>query len=133
MRGGTAVALDEAARRALIGRVEKALAVCNFSSAERPEIFGGDPLHEQWKQREGASHLRLTYPAPMTIRAVAGQLRFREVLLSIDQAYGPEPALIRDDRGVVGLKKCGYDDRFLGCSPELSAHFVKPATCPPGM
>jgi hypothetical protein len=133
MRGGAAVALGEAARRALVGRVEKALAVCNFSSAERPEIFSGDSLDAQWKQREAASHLRLTYPAPMTITAVAGQLRFREVLLSIDQAYGPEPALIRDERGVVGLKKCGYDDRFLGCSPELSAHFAKPAACPPGM
>ena len=67
MRGGAAVALGEAARRALVGRVEKALAVCNFSSAERPEIFSGDSLDAQWKQREAASHLRLPYPAPMPI------------------------------------------------------------------
>ncbi|MBK7583593.1 MAG: hypothetical protein IPI67_25795 [Myxococcales bacterium] len=131
-RDGALVKLDEAARRALIARVEKALGICNFSSDTSPKLFGADPLDEQWKRREAAAHLRLSYPVPRTLTAIAGALSFREVLLSIGQPYGPEPALIRDERGVVGLKKCGYDDRFLGCVPELAAHFAKPEACPPG-
>lgn len=125
------VRLSAAATRALTARVEKALSVCNFTSAGRPEIFGGTDVEELWRQRERGPHLRLRYPKLRSIDAVAGQLSFREVLLSVGAPYGPEPALVKDSE-VLGLKKCGYDDRFLGCDPELAPHFPKPASCPPG-
>lgn len=126
------VHLDDKATRALVERVEKGLAVCNFTSETRAEIFGEDPA-ELWKKREQGPHLRLRYRNPRTIDAIAGKLVMSEAMLSIGQTHGPEPALMKGEHGVVGLKKCGYDDRFLGCVPELAAHFPKPAACPPGM
>jgi hypothetical protein len=127
------VHLDDAATRVLVERVEKALAVCNFTSEARAEIFGGEDLSALWKKREQGPHLSLHYASPRTIDAVAGKLVMTEVMLSVGQPYGPEPALMKGEHGVVGLKKCGYDDRLLGCAPELAAYFPKPAACPPGM
>ena len=131
VRGGKAVALDAAEERALVERVTQAMRACNFSSEARPEIFGQD-LSELWKQREAGSHLRLRHASDQSLDAVFGKLVYRELLLSIEQPYGPEPALARTSKGIVGLKKCGYDDRFLGCSPELARVFPPPPACPPG-
>lgn len=116
---------------ALVARVEKAIAVCNFSSKDRPGIFGDKKLEELWSERASGPHLLLRYSEPKTIDAIAGRLEFREVMLSVGQPYGPEPALVKSD-AVLGLKKCGYDDRMLGCDPELRAHFPAPPACPPG-
>ena len=132
VRAGKAVPLDDAATRVLVQRVEKALAVCNFRSEKDPGVFGDADLSALWTRRESAAHLRLRYAADKTVDAVAGKLVFREVLLSVGEPYGPEPALARDARGVFGLKKCGYDDRLLGCVPELAPHFPRPDACPPG-
>jgi hypothetical protein len=127
------VHLDDEATRVLVERVEKALAVCNFTSEATAEIFGGEDLSALWKTREQGPHLRLRYATPRTIDAVAGKLVMTEALLSVGQPHGPEPALMKGEHGVVGLKKCGYDDRLLGCAPELAAYFPNPAACPPGM
>ncbi len=132
VRAGKPVALDDRATRALVERVEKALAVCNFSSDKHTGVFGSADLSALWKERESRAHLRLTYAADKSVEAVAGKLVFREVLLSVDEPNGPEPALTKDARGILGLKKCGYDDRMLGCAPELEPHFPRPAACPPG-
>ncbi|GMV13810.1 MAG: hypothetical protein AMXMBFR56_20340 [Polyangiaceae bacterium] len=132
-RAGKTQSLDAAATRALIVRVEKALAVCNFRSDQHANVFGAADPTAVWKEREGRAHLRLSYATDKSVEAVAGRLVFREVLLSVDEPNGPEPALVRGDAtGILGLKKCGYDDRLLGCAPELAAHFPRPAACPPG-
>lgn len=133
VRAGKPRTLDDPGTRALVQRVEKALAVCNFRSDEHAHAFGSADLAALWKEREGRAHLRLSYAADKSVEAVAGKLVFREVLLSLDEPDGPEPALVRGDAtGILGLKKCGYDDRLLGCAPELAAHFPRPAACPPG-
>jgi hypothetical protein len=124
--------LDAAATLALVKHVERALAICNFTSTARPEIFGGADLEALWKERGRGAHLRVRYPTAKRIDAVAGKLELSEVLLSVGRPDGPEPALMRGVRGVVGLKMCGYDDRFLGCDAELAPLFPKPASCPPG-
>lgn len=131
VRAGKVVALDAATERALVERVLKGMRACNFSSEARPEIFGQD-LTELWKQREAGSHLRVRHASDQALDAVFGRLTYRELLLSIEQPYGPEPALARTPKGIVGLKKCAYDDRYLGCSPELAGVFPRPASCPPG-
>jgi len=133
-RAGAPVALTKDAERALVVHVEKALAVCNFRS-DRPAhafVFGGADGETRWKNREAASHLRLRYPKPIAIASVAGTIEADEVLLSVDEPYGPEPALIKHAGTVLALKKCGYDDRMLGCDPALSAYFKGPPVCPPG-
>lgn len=132
VRGGKPVVLDDAATRALAERVLKALAVCNFDSRKEARVFGDADLPALWARREATAHLRLRYPADQVVSAVAGRLVFRELLLSIDEPHGPEPALAKDAQGVYGLKKCGYDDRLLGCVPELARHFTPPSACPPG-
>lgn len=129
--GGRSVAIDAAAARALSERVHKALAGCNFSSETRPEIFP-EALEETWKRREAGSYLRLRHAADQTLDTHFGKLVYRELLLSVGQELGPEPALARTPAGIVGLKKCGYDDRFLGCDSRLAPLFPPPAACPPG-
>lgn len=132
VRGGKRVDLSEGATRVLVSRVEKALAICNFSSLDEPKLFGGMDLPALWLRRESAAHLRLRYDRDKAVDAVAGKLVFWEVLLSVDEPHGPEPALAKSSRGIYGLKKCGYDDRLLGCAPELEPHFARPAACPAG-
>lgn len=129
--GGQRVAVDAVAARALSERVRTAIAGCNFSSETRPEIFP-EPPAEVWKRREASSHLRLRHAADQTVDTHFGKLVYRELLLSVGQAFGPEPALAKTPAGVIGLKKCGYDDRFLGCDSRLARLFPPPAACPPG-
>lgn len=130
-RGGEPVMLDAAATSALAAKIEKAITACNFSSKSRPEIFTED-VAALWKKREASSHLRLRYASDQTVQTLFGKLTYTELLLSIGEPYGPEPALAKTPDGVLGLKKCGYDDRFLGCTPELAKFFPRPEQCPPG-
>lgn len=132
VRDGKPVPLDAAAQRVLVARVTKAMEACTFSSETTPAIFG-EPPEATWKHREARSHLRLRYATDKTLKAHFGELTHRELLLSVGEQYGPEPALAKGPKGVVGLKKCGYDDRFLGCVPELFGAFTPPAVCPPGL
>ncbi len=132
VRAGVPVALSSAAQAALVVRIDKALAGCNFSSDKNAHWFEGVDLDALWKKREARAHLRARYPKRAIVASIAGPLEYDEVLLAVDEPYGPEPALIKRGTAIVALKKCGYDDRTLGCDSALKAYFTAPPSCPPG-
>ena len=132
--GAAPLALDAKAKDALRAHVEHALEICNFRSDKHGIPFKGQDLDTLWSDRAAMAHVSVRYPAPHTVRALAGDVAVTDVLLAFGTSYGPEPALVRADGKVIGLAMCGYDDRTLACSvPEL-AKLVPPAgPCPPAL
>jgi hypothetical protein len=131
-RQGKVVSLEPPARRALVAHAEQGLAFCNFTSQTNPNVFGPEDLDALWKQRKTGAHVLIGYGQPKRITAVAGELLLDEVLLALDTQYGPEPALVKSGGSTLGLKKCGWDDRSIGCVAELESVFGRPEFCPPG-